>query len=225
MFKSTKNSIVWSVGVLAVLAFVILTAPKYSLAQYQSNEDGYAHLDYPANPSPFLTSLSQSPNSTTVIIKGYGFISTSVVRVNGSSYPSSFIDSSHILINLSPNVLNQDVLYISVMNEGPGGGYSNALSLKPTATIVSTTSNTYTNSYSNTNQYTTSKNTTDSENDSTGKDAKSLAANAIFGVNTFLPSGLIQWVLLGIIISLLVLVVRRLMGLTDAYHATPLKHD
>ncbi len=52
-----------------------------------------------------------------------------------------------------------------------------------------------------------------------------LTANAVFGDNGFLPSGLIQWILFAILVLLIVIMVRRIYGGTEKYHATPLKHD
>ena len=54
-------------------------------------------------------------------------------------------------------------------------------------------------------------------------DYSGLAANAIYGVNSFLPSGLIQWVLFTIFVMLLIIFIRRLFGATHNYHSTPLK--
>ncbi len=222
MFKSTKKLIVLGFSVLATLVFMVSIAPKSVAGQHQTNDDGYAYLDYMANPIPFITSLNQTEN-TDVLIKGYGFMSTSVARFNGVNYPTTFIDSSHLLIQLNQNDIQKDLLYVSVFNEGPGGGYSNALSLKPTTALNTSNENAHTNNNSSINDNRSNSGTNISESED--KNVGSLAANAVFGVNTILPSGLIQWVLLAIIVILLVLVVRRLMGLTDAYHATPLKHD
>jgi len=58
-----------------------------------------------------------------------------------------------------------------------------------------------------------------------GREFSSLAANALFGGSTFLPSGVTQWILFIIFILLLVIMVRRIMGAEQAYHASPLKHD
>lgn len=52
-----------------------------------------------------------------------------------------------------------------------------------------------------------------------------LAASAIFGSNSFTPSGLIQWVLFAILILLVVILVRKIYGADKDYQATPMKHD
>ncbi len=51
-----------------------------------------------------------------------------------------------------------------------------------------------------------------------------LAANAIFGSNTFLPSGIIQWILFAILVFLIVILVRKIYGGGEKYHAAPMKH-
>jgi hypothetical protein len=55
--------------------------------------------------------------------------------------------------------------------------------------------------------------------------ASDLAANAVYGSNSFLPSGIIQWVLFAIFILLLVILVRKIFGAEEKYQATPLKHQ
>ncbi len=52
-----------------------------------------------------------------------------------------------------------------------------------------------------------------------------LAASAIFGSKGFLPSGIIQWILLAILVLLIVIIARKIYGADAAYHATPMKHD
>ncbi|MEI7709116.1 MAG: hypothetical protein WCI76_00170 [bacterium] len=52
-----------------------------------------------------------------------------------------------------------------------------------------------------------------------------LGAAAIFGSNSFLPSGLIQWLILAILILAIVVLVRKAYGAEDKYHSSPLKHS
>ncbi|MBI3305936.1 hypothetical protein HYZ82_02250 [Candidatus Nomurabacteria bacterium] len=52
-----------------------------------------------------------------------------------------------------------------------------------------------------------------------------LTANAIFGSDTFLPSGLVQWILFAILILLIVILIRKIYGADVRYRAAPLKHD
>ncbi len=50
-----------------------------------------------------------------------------------------------------------------------------------------------------------------------------LAANVVFGDNSFLPSGLFQWILLGIFILIIIILTRMIFGRTKKFHETPLK--
>lgn len=57
-------------------------------------------------------------------------------------------------------------------------------------------------------------------------DNNNLGANVIFGsTNHFLPSGLLEWVTLAILILIAVILVRKFYGPEDKYHAAPLKHS
>jgi len=51
-----------------------------------------------------------------------------------------------------------------------------------------------------------------------------LAASVIYGANSFLPSGLIQWILFGIFILLLIILGRRTLGAREKYLAIPMKY-
>jgi hypothetical protein len=52
-----------------------------------------------------------------------------------------------------------------------------------------------------------------------------LAASAVYGSNSFLPSGLIQWILFAIFILLIVILARHVFGSKKKYQESPLKHD
>ena len=55
---------------------------------------------------------------------------------------------------------------------------------------------------------------------------ESLAAGAIFGTSnlSFLPSGLLQWILFAILILIIVILARRVFGGTKRFLQMPLKH-
>ena len=59
----------------------------------------------------------------------------------------------------------------------------------------------------------------------TTSEKSNLAANAVFGSNSFMPSGLVQWIFFAILILLIVILVRKIYGGSEKYHATPMKHD
>jgi hypothetical protein len=60
---------------------------------------------------------------------------------------------------------------------------------------------------------------------SAAPDNSNLAANALFGSNGFLPSGLIQWILFAIFILVVVVLARIVFGAKRKYDSTPLKHS
>jgi hypothetical protein len=72
---------------------------------------------------------------------------------------------------------------------------------------------------------TTASKTAASATTTNSNSANNLAANAVYGGNSFLPSGLIQWILFAIFILLLVILVRKIFGAEERYHASPLKHE
>lgn len=63
------------------------------------------------------------------------------------------------------------------------------------------------------------------EGEDEGDEFSALAANALFGGSSFMPSGITQWILFIIFILLLVIVVRRILGKDKEYLTAPLKHD
>lgn len=56
------------------------------------------------------------------------------------------------------------------------------------------------------------------------EDSSDLIASVIYGENSFMPSGLIQWIFLAILILLAIILVRRATGAKDKYHSEPMKH-
>lgn len=52
-----------------------------------------------------------------------------------------------------------------------------------------------------------------------------LVANALWGSGGFLPSSLFQWILFAVLIMLAVILVRKIYGGAEKYHAIPMKHD
>ena len=68
--------------------------------------------------------------------------------------------------------------------------------------------------------------TTSIKNINTATDINSnLVTSAIFGSNSFMPSGLVQWIFFAILVLLTVLLVRKIYGGSEKYYATPMKHD
>ena len=236
MNKTNNDRIVFSLKILSILAFSLLLIPVKV----------FATPGYVDNPTPYVASLN--PNSVNsnmvgrsivVAITGNGFIPSSIARVNGADRLTTFIDYSHLLVRINPNdTFNTNGFYINVFNGFPGGGYSNAefFTIKSETQITSTntnynqsstitkTDNTAVNYNSSANNtYPNTTQTENTENSNANANTSNLAATAIFGSASFLPSGLIQWIIFAIIILLIVILVRRIFGAKKNYEETPMK--
>lgn len=88
----------------------------------------------------------------------------------------------------------------------------------PVKTVTTTSTKSTTTTKSTTKAPTT---TTDSAKEN--RDFGGLVAGAIFGGDGFMPSGIVQWLLLAIFILLIVIIVRKIFG-EKQYHQSPLKH-
>ena len=164
-----------------------------------------------SNPVPAIYSIDPKSgnldiNTKTITITGKGFTTKSIARVNDSTRPATFIDPSHLLVQIDSNDIqayqNNGGFFITVFNGAPGGGYSNA------------------EFFTIENKIGGSKTSDKNING----DSSDLAASAIFGsTDSFFPSGLIQWILFAIIILLLVILARRVFGATAKYNKAPMK--
>lgn len=243
MTKTNNKSIVFGLKILSILAFSLLIIPAKASAEGGIN---YVYAFYPNpapinqqiknNPEPTISSISPSSDNKgasakIVTITGDGFVPSSIARVNGSDRLTTFIDSSHLLVQLTPNdMYRSDGFYITVFNfnGAPGGGFSNAASFKIKTPITSTANvnnNNGSNSYSNTPNNSTSSNPTQTDNTTdTNDNYSALASNAIFGSGGFIPSGLIQWILVAIAILIIVILTRKVFGAKKNYESAPLKH-
>ncbi len=235
MKNINKKSISLSLKVLSILAFGLIFVP-FNIASassyginyvYNSGTGSNQNQTETNNPKPSISSINPKSSNVgdstrTITVFGDGFIPSSIVRVNNSNRPTTFIDSSHLLVKITDNDTyayeTNGEFYITVFNRAPGGGYSNAVVFTVNKVIAPV---------ANTSNGNTSPKTTQTEN-KTNNDAKSnysnLASNAIFGSNSFLPSGLIQWVIFAIIILLIIIFARKVFGAEKNYHEAPMKH-
>ncbi len=246
MFKiNNKNLISLGLGLLTIFAFAIVLIPKNAKANvcntwlegdtyYSSCNNNYSNNNN-TNPIPAIYSIS--PNSARInagaismIVSGNNFVSGSVVRLNDTDRPTTFINSRTLRAQLDYYDLKFLGSYqITVFNPTPGGGSSNPVSFVVKNNIVSntstsTTSRNQTNNSTNSTDNTNSTQTTNTTNNNTSdSNVKDLAGNAIFGTNAFMPSSLFQWFFFAILILLAVILWRKLY-VKDSDRATPLKH-
>ncbi len=102
--------------------------------------------------------------------------------------------------------------------------YTNTYSTN-SAVRSNTVTNQNTSTANQTNNSANTSNTSAVSRTNTSSSNNSLTANAVFGSNSFIPSRLIQWVFVAILIVFIVILVRRIYGGSEKYHSTPLKHS
>jgi len=102
------------------------------------------------NPVPAITSLNPSSVAAggsqplTLTVNGTGFISSSVVQLNGAARPTTFVNGSTLTATLGvSDMANPGAAQVTVVSGAPGGGLSQAATLTisnfPTPTIASLT--------------------------------------------------------------------------------------
>jgi len=238
MENINNKSIIFGLGILAILAFGLIFVPfnEALAAAYGTNLS--ASRNETNNPKPSIRSINPKSSNIgtgtkTVTITGKGFVPSSVARINASNRPTVFIDSSHLLVQINGNdtyaYRTNGGFFITVFNGAPGGGYSDAafFTINNVATNTNTNNgyNSSTTNFNDANDTFTDTNQNENYTDNnTDENYSNLASNAIFGVNGFLPSGLIQWILLAIIVLLIVIFVRRIFGAKENYNESPMKH-
>ena len=103
----------------------------------------------PPNPVPAVTSLSPAQvtgggPAFTLIVNGTGFVSSSVVKWNGSDRPTTFVNSSQLQATIgAADIATTGTASVKVFSPAPGGGTSNSrdvtIGVAPTITVSTTT--------------------------------------------------------------------------------------
>lgn len=249
MKRINNKSIILGLGILVILAFALIFVPFNKAAAaaygtnftYQTNDGSYNNGAPAENPKPTVNSINPKSSNVgvgtkTITITGGGFVPSSVARVNGSNRPTTFIDDSHLLVQINGNDTSayrtNGGFFITVWSGAPGGGYSNSafFTVNTVVAPVANTNNSSPDNFTDTPQTsnTTSNTTNNTTNNTTTNDStdsySGLASNAILGGNNFLPSGLAQWIIFAIIILLIVILVRKIFGARESYDEIPMKH-
>lgn len=98
------------------------------------------------NPAPSLTAISPSTvvaggAAFTLTLSGGNFVSGSLVQVNGSGRPTTFVSNTQLTAAISASdIASPGTLSITVNNAAPGGGTSSALTLAVTTPAPSLSS-------------------------------------------------------------------------------------
>ena len=91
------------------------------------------------NPAPVVSALSPSSATAggtafTLTVSGSNFVSSSVVRWNGSDRPTRFVSSTQLTADILPSdIASQGAGQVTVSTPAPGGGSSNDMNFTVTA--------------------------------------------------------------------------------------------
>ena len=116
-----------------LMLLAALAAPILLTAQEQP--EGSASVDTgTANPVPLINQPlvpdAAKPGGTgfTLTVNGTGFVSTSVVKWNGSARTTTFVSKSQLKATiLASDIATAHTASVTVVNPGPGGGTSNSV--------------------------------------------------------------------------------------------------
>ena len=192
MNKINNKIICLSFIVLAIFGLAIMPEKTHAIRY-----GGYVSASPVQNNNEPITNLLPvinfiSPKSSnvgvgtkTITITGEGFVPGSVARVNGSNRSTTFIDGSHLLMQITGNdtylYRSNGGFFITVFNRAPGGGYSNAVSFNINSSATSTASAITSNqNESPSNTYTNFTDAPQAESGTADENFSDLASNAIF---------------------------------------------
>lgn len=179
------------------------------------------------NATPIIYSITPNSavsgnNNILVTITGSNFSTSATARFNGSDKETRYYDSKHLGMVLSPIDLDGKGTYLVSVYNPSNGSVSNGVSFTLNKVVAASSSGTVAKKTvaKSTTATTVAKAKTTST--STSNNSNALTANALSGSNGFLPSSLIEWLLLAILIFLVVILVRKTY-MAKEEHA-PLKH-
>ena len=172
----------------------------------QSNGTNAAPLIYKTSPNY----VKAGSTGVTVNVIGSNFITSSIIRINGSDRSTTFISSNQLSAKLNDSDITTYGHYpITVFTPAPGGGISNSISFivndgtPVPSQDVNTNGVSFVNGTGNslattegTNGTTSNTDTTNNTNTSNGKNLTASASNGI----KFFPWGFLLWILLFIVI-------------------------
>ncbi|MFA4975680.1 MAG: hypothetical protein WC839_03830 [Candidatus Paceibacterota bacterium] len=248
MNKISNKLITLGLEILVIFSFSLLVfLPKESKAYtpfyptYLKETTTKTEVPKILSIKPNSINKNEITNKITITISGYGFTPNSIIRKNNSNRTTTFIDSKNLLVDIYANDLySQKEFFLTVFNSDVTNGYSNAytFTIKDNTITNNTTNNPpidYSSAYSNTqpnqnpninnqNNIPVENNDTVSSANTTNEGFGSLTANALVGSNGFMPSGLIQWIFLVLIVILIIYLWRYIHNSEEKYMSEPMKH-
>lgn len=199
----------------------------YNSNNYTTNNVVTDNTNY--NATPIIYSITPNSavsgnNNILVTITGSNFSTSATARFNGSDKETRYYDSKHLGMVLSPIDLDGKGTYLVNVYNPSNGSISNGVSFTLNRVVAASSAGTTvakkTVAKSTTATTVAKEKTTPTSN---SNNSNALTANALSsGSNGFLPSSLIEWLLLAILIFLVVILVRKTY-MAKEEHA-PLKH-
>jgi len=188
-----------------------------------SNQNNNSSITPVNNPAPVIYSISPTSaykcsGATDITIVGKNFIPSSVAKWNGSGRVTTYLNSTHLVMQANGTDICGLGNYLVTVDNGTSGGLSNgAYFTVKTAQVSSVVSPSFSSQSAapkpkaTTPKTVTPKTATVAKTDSceTDNDKNSLAAGAIFGSDGFMPGNLMQWLLLAIMILVAVILWRK----------------
>ncbi len=240
---TTKNFI----GLLVVVGFVAFTpssafarSPGFYMLESEDTQAINACNDTKANPAPVIYSMTPSTmtagsDSTTVTISGANLMPCSQGKWNGEDRNTTYVNPTKLIMEVrASDVVNAGQYLVTVVNPGPGGGFSNALTMTvkgTTATTGSVQGASTVNTKGNGNKVSTAstKPATVAKASTTGSVAGTtttsntssvdLSANALNANNSFMPDTLIEWLILVVLIFVGIKLFRKMSEGGEVKHA------
>ena len=199
----------------------------YNSNNYTTNNVVTDNTNY--NATPIIYSITPNSavsgnNNILVTITGSNFSTSATARFNGSDKETRYYDSKHLGMVLSPIDLDGKGTYLVSVYNPSNGSVSNGVSFTLNRVVAASSAGTTVAKKTvakTTTATTVAKAKTTAT--STSNNSNALTANALSGSSDgFLPSSLIEWLLLAILIFLVVILVRKTY-MAKEEHA-PLKH-
>lgn len=197
MNKINNKNLILTLG---ILAFVMFLLPSYVFAGYGTN---YSFGDsFSASYPTYYNDPSQYQNS------GY--------------YTNPVYSGNVVNTNTAPTPAPAPT---TVYSNGVNPDAPVAVAKKPATVAKAKAPTEYTLAYVPVSKLNSLGAIRASNETTTNPNGTALTANAINGIDGFLPKSIIGWILFAIFLLIIVILFRKIFGATERYHAAPLKHD
>lgn len=201
--KKINNNLIMVLAILTFVFGLFIALPvdaRTVSVDSGVNFNPYTYpIQYVSNPTTYPTN-----NNYPTVIAGCEGRNTGYSTVSGQSCVGNYVNTNN---NSNTN---------GNTNNNTNGSTTNKNNSTSTTTTTSSTTN-------NTVSKANTSNSTMSDESDINEGYGSLTANAFLGSNSFMPTGLFQWILLAIIIAIIIFLWRYVHA-EEKYMSEPLKH-